>query len=78
MPSILQDILAWLRMRPRLFGQAVSLTPKQKELAEKFKRGIAEVLGVPPEAIRDDVVAKWVTEWSRAFVKEEYWHLLEP
>lgn len=49
------------------------LTPEQKRLAEKFRRGIADVLGIPPEAIREDVVERWVVEWSKAFVKPEYW-----
>jgi len=50
-----------------------TLTPAQKALAEKFKVGISSILGVPPEAIREEVVQKWVIEWSKAFVKPEYW-----
>lgn len=50
-----------------------TLTPAQRELMEKFRRGIADALGVPPEAIREDVLARWVVEWSKAFVKPEYW-----
>jgi len=61
-----------------ILGQYVGTTPEtlteaQKRLAEEFKRGIASVLGVPPEAIRQDVVEKWVIEWSKAFTKPEYW-----
>jgi len=67
-----------LALRIPLFGQVVgvtpeTLTPAQKALMEKFKRGIATALGVPPEAIREEVLAKWIIEWSKAFVKPEYW-----
>ena len=70
-------ILDMLRERG-ILGQKVGVTPEtlteaQKRLAEEFKRGIASVLGVPPEAIRQDVVEKWVIEWSKAFTKPEYW-----
>jgi len=62
----------------RLLGQKVAVSPgaplteAQKRLAEEFRRGIAEVLGVPPEAIREEPIEKWVREWTRAFVKPEY------
>ena len=54
------------------FPQVRTLTPEQKELAERYKKAIASVLGVPEEAIREDVVEKWVAEWTKAFVKPEY------
>jgi len=57
-------------------SQVKELTEKQKELAEKFAEGIAEALGVPKEAIRKDVVEKWVIEWTKAFVTPEYWEKL--
>jgi len=53
-------------------SSATNLTEKQKELAEKFRQGIAEALGVPPEAIKSEPVYKWVEEWTKAFVKPEY------
>jgi len=62
-----------LEILPHLFYAQRVPESKKKELAEKFKRGIAEALGVPPEAIREDVVERWATAWIRAFVKPEYW-----
>ena len=55
-----------------------ALTPEQRALAEEFRRGIASALGVPPEAIREDILVKWVKEWSRAFIKPEYYAQLSP
>ena len=74
----LEQLFPRLKKLPRLLGQAVAvtkleeLTPEQRQLMEKFREGIAEALGVPPEAIREDVLIKWVTEWSKAFIKPEY------
>ena len=49
-------------------------TPENKleELARRFREGIANAIGVPPEAIREDKVRRWVENWVRAFVKPEY------
>jgi len=47
-------------------------------MAEEFRRGMADALGVPPEAIREDLVQKWIVNWSRAFVKPEYWAEVAP
>jgi len=47
--------------------------PKLSELSEKFRRGIAKAIGIPPEYIREDRVRKWVEEWIKAWVKPEYW-----
>jgi len=49
---------------------------KIKRLAEKYREGIAEAIGVPPEAIREDIVEKWVEEWTKAFVKPQFWNEL--
>jgi len=57
-------------------GQLAPTTPQQRELMEKFKVGIAEALGVPPEAIREDIVERWFIGFARAFVKPEYWEKL--
>lgn len=46
---------------------------RRKELAERFKRGIAEALGVKPEDINQEVVERWALEFARAFVKPESW-----
>jgi len=51
----------------------VLTNPKLKELAKKFRYGIARAIGVPPEYIREDRVQKWVEEWVKAWVKPEYW-----
>ena len=82
MDGIIGELVTWLRMRPKLLGQASiprsieELPPNLRSLAEKYRGAIANVLGVPPEAIREDMVVKWVTEWARAFVKPEYQHML--
>lgn len=62
-----------------LRGQKVAVTPgvelteAQKTLARSFKRGIASALGVPEEAIRQELVEKWIRRWTAAFVKPEYY-----
>jgi len=57
-------------LRPRTLFE---LTPEEKALAEKFKRGVAQALGVPPEWINEEIVERWITQWARAFVKPEHW-----
>lgn len=52
---------------------STTLTPAQKQMAEEFRLGMAEALGVPSEAIREEIVEKWIINWSRAFTKPEYW-----
>jgi len=59
-------------------GEKAGVTPEdlneaQRRLAERFKAGIADALGVPPEAIRQEPVERWVTEFTKAWVSEEYW-----
>ena len=71
-----------LGLLARLFGQGEEcnriecLPPNLRYLAERYRNAIAEVLGLPPEAIREDVVVKWVKHWMHAFVKPEYWSKL--
>lgn len=50
-----------------------ALTESQRRLAEEFKEGMASALGVPAEAIRQEVVEKWIVGWTRAMVKPEYY-----
>lgn len=50
-----------------------TLTESQKMLMERFATAISGVLGVPREAIREDVLQRWVINWSKAFVREEFW-----
>lgn len=47
-------------------------------MADEFRIGMASALGVPPEAIREEVVQKWLVNWTRAFVKPEYWAEVAP
>jgi len=66
-----------------LFRQKVGVTPgtlttSQRQMAEEFRRGMAEALGVPPEVIREELVQKWIVNWTRAFVKPEYWAEVAP
>jgi len=44
---------------------------KLQRLAEEFRRGIAEAIGVSPEEIKPEIVEKWVREWTRAFLTPE-------
>lgn len=59
--------------RQKVGVRSEDLTEEQKRLAEDFKLGISSALGVPPEAIRQDLVEKWVINWTRAMVKPEFW-----
>jgi len=61
-----------------LLGEKVGVTPAtlteaQRRLMEKFREGIAEALGVPPEAIREEPLQTWVIQWTKAWVRPEYW-----
>jgi len=47
------------------------LPRKLQNLAEEYRRGIAEAIGVSPEQINPEVVERWVREWVRAFVTPE-------
>lgn len=50
------------------------ITQEQLEqIAERYRRGIAEFLGVPPEAIRKDIALKWAEHYVKAFTYPEYW-----
>ena len=64
--------------RERVGVTAGALTESQRQMAEEFRRGMADALGVPPEAIREDIVQKWIVNWTRAFVKPEYWAEVAP
>jgi len=54
------------------------LTESQKQMAEEFRIGMSQALGVPPEAIREDLVTRWIVNWTKAFVKPEYWAEVAP
>jgi len=72
--SRLDELRVRLLLRPRILGEA--FTPEQRALIEKYKTSIARALGVPPEAIREDVAERWLTHWLKALVKPEYWKAL--
>ena len=46
---------------------------KLKALARRYRKGMADALGVPEDWIREDVVERWLTRWVQAFVRPEYW-----
>jgi len=50
-----------------------TLTPAQKELMQRFRRGIAEALGVKPEHIREEPLTRWIIQWSKAWTVPEIW-----
>lgn len=64
--------------RERKGFTAGTLTESQRQMAEEFRRGIATGLGVPPEAIREEPVQRWIVSYTRAFVKPEYWAEVAP
>jgi len=68
--SFVEMVATWWRSRPRLLGEV--RTPQEKALIEKWKRGIASALGVPREAIREDVADQYLGQWVRLLVKPEY------
>lgn len=55
-----------------------TLTESQKQMADEFRIGMASALGVPPEAIREDLVQKWIVAYTRSFVKPEFWAEVAP
>ena len=75
-----KDWLIYLALtRPRLLFElapAESIAerpPRFQEVAEKYKRGIAQALGISPEDINEGVVRRWAMHWLRAVVKPEAW-----
>ena len=54
----------------------VSYNPQLEELARRFREGIANAIGVPPEYIDEEKVRRWVENWVKAWVKPEYWSKL--
>jgi len=72
--SFVEMVATWWRSRPRLLGEV--RTPQEKALVEKWKAGIASALGVPREAIRDDVADQYLGWWVRLLVKQDYWRLV--
>ena len=69
-------VLDFFRQRTGIGGG--TLTESQQQMAEEFRIGMASALCVPPEAIRDDLVRNWIVNWTRAFVKPEYWAEVAP
>jgi len=69
-------VLDFFRQRTGIGGG--TLTESQSQMAEEFRIGMSQALGVPPEAIREGIVQKWIVNWTRAFVKPEYWAEVAP
>lgn len=71
---MVDEVLLWLRLRPRLFGEAERVSvPRKRELMEKYKMGLATAIGVKPEEIREDLLERWLVGWLRAIIKPEAW-----
>jgi len=68
--SFVEMVATWWRTRPRLLGEV--RTSQEKALIEKWKAGIASALGVPREAIRDDVADQYLGQWVRLLIKPQY------
>ncbi len=64
-----------LRGFPRLIkpnpSKLEDLPPNIKDLAEKFRDSLAKTLGVKPEDIREDYVARWIEGWLSAILTPE-------
>jgi hypothetical protein len=80
----LRDRLIYLALtRPRLLFELTSVAPVEQfaertpprfqRIVERYKRGIAQALGVSPEDINEEVVRRWAIHWLRAMVKPEAW-----
>lgn len=76
MPGLFGGLLARLSGQGNECNRIECLPPNLRQLAIKYRNAIANVLGLPPEAIREDVVVKWVQHWVHAYVKPEYWSRL--
>lgn len=77
-PFIREKALVLDFFRERAGVTVGGLTESQTQMADEFRRGMASALGVPPEAIREEIVQKWIVNWTRAFVKPEYWAEVAP
>jgi hypothetical protein len=77
----LRDWLIYLALtRPRLLLELAPseqpverFPPRFQAIAEKYKQGIAQALGISPEDINEAVVRRWAIHWLRAMVKPEAW-----
>ena len=69
-----------LKRLPRLIKSnptKISELPEElRPVAEAFRKGMAERLGVPEEAIDENMVVKWAKHWAKSFIKPEYWEKL--
>ena len=77
-PFIREKALVLDFFRERAGVTVGGLTESQKQMAEDFRYGMASAMGVPPEAIREDLVQKWIISYTRALVKPEYWAEVAP
>lgn len=49
-----------------------NLTDEQRRLAQSFKEGIAQAIGVPSDHIQEEPIQRWIINFTRAFVKPEF------
>ena len=49
-----------------------TLTEEQQRLAQSFREGMAQALGVPIENIKEEPIHRWIINFTRAFVKPEF------
>lgn len=57
---------------PKMFyGQEIN--PKLQNIAEKYRRAMAQAFDVPEGWIRDEIVKKWALHLAMAFIQPEHW-----
>ena len=47
------------------------LPPNLKQFAEKFRKSLAKAIGVDPEDISEEYVARWIDRWLSALLTPE-------
>ena len=50
----------------------------QSELAEQFRLGIAEGLGIPAEALRIEDIQQWIVKYTKAFISPDLMTKIAP
>ena len=56
-------------------GKTVS---SQSELAEQFRSGIAEGLGIPTEALNIEEIQQWIVKYTKAFISPDLMTKIAP
>ena len=64
-----------LQKMPRviLYSQSSldDLPPNLKQFADKFRKSLAKAIGVKPEDISEQYVARWIDKWLSALLTPE-------